>query len=61
MSSIISTKINFNKGNIRILSVDFETRQITIKKGKNNNNIIKSQIFAGGFYSNTGLTESTHI
>ena len=38
MSSTISTKTNL-KGNIRILSVDFETRQVTIKKGKNNNNI----------------------
>jgi hypothetical protein len=54
MSSIISTKTNFSKGNIRILSVDFETRQVTIKKGKNNNNnIIRSQIFAAGFYSST--------
>ena len=53
MSSIISTKTNFSKGNIRILSVDFETRQVTIKKGKNNNNIITSQIFAAGFYSST--------
>ena len=58
MSYIISTKTNFNKGNIRILSVDFETRQVTIKKGKNNNNIIRSQIFAAGFYLNTGFTES---
>jgi len=57
MSSIISTKTNW-KGNIRILSVDFETRQVTIKKGKNNNNIIRSQIFAAGFYLNTGFTES---
>ena len=48
MSSIISPKTNL-KVNIRILSVDFETRQVTIKKGKNNNNIIRSQIFAAGF------------
>lgn len=31
MSSIISTKTNFSKGNIRILSVDFETRQVSRK------------------------------
>jgi hypothetical protein len=38
---------------------DFEIRQVTIKKDKNNyNNIIRSQIFAAGFYSNPGFTES---
>jgi len=57
MSSIISTKTNW-KGNVRILSVDFETRQVTIKKGQNNNNILRSQIFAAGSFLDTGFTES---
>jgi hypothetical protein len=59
MSSTISTKTNFNKGNIRILSVDFETRQITTKKYNNNNNNNKNtrnQIFAAGFYTNTVIS-----
>jgi DNA polymerase, archaea type len=59
MSSIISTKTNFNKENIRILSVDFETRQITIKKGSNYNT--RTQIFAAGFYTNTGFKEAIHL
>jgi len=62
MSSNISTKTNFNKGNIRILSVDFETRQITTKKGSNNNNNnTRNQIFAAGFYTNTGFKEVIHL
>src|SRR5215208_5613486 len=60
MISTISTKNNFNKENIRILSVDFETRQITIKKGNNNNNT-RNQIFAAGFYTNTGFKEAIHL
>jgi hypothetical protein len=61
MSSTISTKANFNKGNIRILSVDFETRQITTKKGSNNKNNTRNQIFAAGFYTNTGFKEAIHL
>src|SRR5919112_2090158 len=60
MSSTISTKTNFNKGNIKILSVDFETRQITTKKGSDNNNT-RNQIFAAGFYTNTGFNEAVHL
>src|SRR5919107_1924972 len=62
MSPTISTKTNFNKGNIRILSVDFETRQITTKKDINNNkNNTRNQIFAAGFYTNTGFKEAIHL
>ena len=60
MSSTISIKTNFNKKNIRILSVDFETRQIITKNGNNNNNT-RNQIFAAGFYTNTGFKESIHL
>jgi S-adenosylmethionine:tRNA-ribosyltransferase-isomerase (queuine synthetase) len=60
MSSTISTKTNFNKENIRILSVDFETRQITTKKDNDNNNT-RNQIFAAGFYTNTGFKEAIHL
>ena len=47
----ISTKDNFNSGNIRILSLDFETRHICNR----------NQIFAAGFSSNTGFSEAVHL
>jgi hypothetical protein len=46
---MISTKHAFSRKNIKTLSIDFETRQVT----KNNN--IRNQIFAAGFYSNIGF------
>ena len=61
MTSIISTKTNFNKENIRILSVDFETGQIIIKKDNNNNYNTRTQIFAARFYTNTGFKEGIHL
>ena len=39
----------------KILSIDFETRQIT------KDNITRSQIFGSGFYSNTGFKEAIHL
>jgi hypothetical protein len=55
---IYSTKDDFNCENIKILSVDFETRQITERDDNNN---ARSQIFAAGFCSNTGFTEAIHL
>ena len=53
---MISTKYDFNNRNIRILSIDFETRHITTKK-----NVTRNQIFAAGFFSNTGFREAIHL
>ena len=55
---IYSTKDDFNSKNIKILSIDFETRQIT---EEGNNNITRNQIFAAGFCSNTGFKEAIHL
>ncbi|MGA9149281.1 MAG: hypothetical protein WBZ36_01785 [Candidatus Nitrosopolaris sp.] len=52
---MISTKDNFNSKNIKILSLDFETRQIFDGISTRN------QIFAVGFSSNTGFSESVHL
>jgi DNA polymerase elongation subunit (family B) len=52
---MISTKHPFSRKNIKILSIDFETRQIT------KDNISRNQIFAAGFYSNTGFKEAIHL
>ena len=52
---MIPTKVNFNSKNIRILSFDLETRQISDGIGTRN------QIFAAGFYSNTGFNEAIHL
>jgi DNA polymerase elongation subunit (family B) len=56
---IYSTKDDFNSENIKMLSIDFETRQVTEEDNGNNN--IRSQIFAAGFCSNTGFTEAIHL
>jgi hypothetical protein len=56
---IYSTKDDFNSENIKILSVDFETRQVT--EEDSSNNTIRSQIFAAGFCSNTGFMEAIHL
>ena len=55
--SMISTKDDFSHKNIRILSIDFETRQIR----EDGNNITRSQIFAAGLCSNTGFKEAIHL
>ena len=52
---MISTKDNFNRKNIKILSIDFETRQIADGISTRN------QIFAAGFYSNSGFKEAIHL
>jgi hypothetical protein len=54
---IYSTKNDFNSENIKILSVDFETRQLT--EGDNNDST--RTLFAAGFCSNTGLKEAIHL
>ena len=54
---MISTKDDFSPKNIKILSIDFETRQIR----EDDNNITRNQIFAAGFYSNTGFKEAIHL
>jgi hypothetical protein len=41
--------------NIRILSIDFETRQTT------DGNVTQNQIFAAGFYSIIGIKEVIHL
>ena len=55
---IYSTNDDFNPENIKIVSLDFETRQITEQY---NNNNTRSQIFAAGFFSNTGFKEAIHL
>src|SRR5438132_2650941 len=52
---MIPTKHDFNNKNIKILSIDFETRQVTKQ------NRIRNQIFAAGFYSNNGINEAIHL
>jgi hypothetical protein len=54
--STISTKDSFSSENLRILSIDFETRQVTY-----GNSASRNQIFAAGFYSNTGIREAIHL
>jgi hypothetical protein len=44
-----------NRKNIKILSIDFETRQVA--EGAR----IRNQIFAVGFYSNNGFIEAIHL
>jgi hypothetical protein len=56
---IYSIKDDFNSENVKILSIDFETRQVSKEDGDNNNT--RSQIFAAGFCSNTGFTEAIHL
>jgi hypothetical protein len=50
---MIPTKRHFD--NIKILSIDFETRQVTKQ------NRTRNQIFAAGFYSNNGINEAIHL
>jgi hypothetical protein len=52
---MISTKANCSSKNIKILSLDFETRQIF------DGIRTRNQIFAAGFSSNTGFSEAVHI
>ena len=52
---MISTENNFNPKNIKILSIDFETRQIPDGVS------IRDKIFAVGFYSNSGFMEAVHL
>jgi DNA polymerase elongation subunit (family B) len=52
---MISTKNNLNRKNIKILSIDFETRQIFDRLGARN------QTFAAGFCPNTGFKEAIHL
>jgi len=52
---MISTKDNFNSKNIKILSIDFETRHIE------DGICSRNQIFAAGFSSNTGFSEAVHL
>ena len=52
---MISTQDNFSRKNIKILSIDFETRRTT------KDNITRNQIFAAGSYSNTGFKEAIHL
>ncbi|MFY9868948.1 MAG: hypothetical protein WAK17_04455, partial [Candidatus Nitrosopolaris sp.] len=52
---MISMKQDFNNKNIKILSIDFETRHVTKQ------NRIRNQIFTAGFSSNTGFSEAVHL
>jgi DNA polymerase elongation subunit (family B) len=52
---MIPTKHHFNDKNIKILSIDFETRRVTT------DNRIRNQIFAAGFFSNNGFEEAIHL
>jgi len=52
---VIPTKHHFNDKNIKILSIDFETRHVTT------NNRIRNQIFAAGFFSNNEFEEAIHL
>jgi DNA polymerase, archaea type len=56
---IYSIKDDFNSENVKILSIDFETRQVSEEDSDNNNT--RSQIFAAGFCSNTGFMEAIHL
>jgi DNA polymerase, archaea type len=55
---MISTGCGFSPKNTKILSTDFETRQIITG---DNNTITRNQIFAAGFCSNAGFTEAIHL
>jgi hypothetical protein len=57
--SAIRDEDHFSSKNIKILSVDFETRQVSEEDGDNNDT--RSQIFAAGFCSNTGFAEAIHL
>jgi DNA polymerase elongation subunit (family B) len=50
---MIPTK--YDNKNIKILSIDFETIEVTRQ------NSIRNQIFAAGFYSNDGINEAVHL
>jgi DNA polymerase elongation subunit (family B) len=52
---MIPTTEDFNNKNIKILSIDFETRHVA------KHNRIRNQIFAAGFFSNNGFEEAIHI
>ncbi|MGB8936911.1 MAG: DNA polymerase domain-containing protein [Candidatus Nitrosopolaris sp.] len=52
---MISTKANCSSKNIKILSLDFETRQIF------DGIRTRNQIFAAGFSSNIGFSEAVHL
>jgi hypothetical protein len=51
---MISIMDDFNNKNIKILSIDFETRHVA-KYDR-----IRNQIFAAGFFSNKGFNEAVH-
>ena len=51
--AMIPTKYDFK--NIKILSIDFETREVAKQHST------RIQIFAAGFYSNTGFNEAIHL
>ena len=52
---MISTTDDFNNKNIKILSIDFETRHVA------KHSRIRNQIFAAGFFSNNGFEEAIHL
>jgi hypothetical protein len=52
---MISIKHDFDNKNIKILSIDFETRHVA------KHNRIRNQIFAAGFFSNNGFKEVIHL
>ena len=52
---MISIKHNFDNKNIKILSIDFQTRHVA------KHNRIRNQIFAAGFFSNNGFNEAIHL
>jgi hypothetical protein len=54
---ISTAKDDFGPKNIKILSIDFETREIIT----GDNNTARNQIFAAGFYSNAGFSEAIHL
>jgi len=54
---ISTAKDDFGPKNVKILSIDFETRQIIT----GNNNTTRNQIVAAGFYSNAGFNEAIHL
>jgi DNA polymerase, archaea type len=58
MISTIKDDEYFSSKNIKILSIDFETRPVP--EGDDSNNT-RSQIFAAGFCSNTGFSEAIHL
>ena len=52
---MIPINYDFNNKNIKILSIDFETRPMVKQNG------LRNQIFAVGFFSNNGFEEAIHL